>query len=38
MLEVQVGALNIPELEIEPADADHVTAVLVDPVTLAVNC
>jgi len=38
MFEVQVGAVSTPELEIEPAVADHVTAVFVEPVTVAVNC
>jgi hypothetical protein len=37
-LEVHVGAVNIPELETEPAEADQVTAVFVEPVTVAVNC
>jgi hypothetical protein len=37
-LEVDVGAVNSPAVEIEPADADHVTAVFVEPVTVAVNC
>jgi predicted NBD/HSP70 family sugar kinase len=32
------GAVNNPVLEIEPALADQVTAVLFVPVTLAVNC
>jgi len=31
------GAVKSPELEIAPALADHVTAVLVEPVTVAVN-
>jgi hypothetical protein len=30
--------VNDPVLEIEPALADQVTAVLLVPVTLAVNC
>jgi hypothetical protein len=38
MLEVQVGALRTPELEIDPALVDQVTAVFVVPFTLAVNC
>ncbi len=38
ILEAQVGAVNIPELEIEPPEADQVTAVFVEPVTVAVNC
>lgn len=33
-----VGAANRPLLETVPADADQVTAVLVVPCTLAVNC
>jgi hypothetical protein len=33
-----VGAVKSPELEIEPAEAVQVTAVFVDPVTVAVNC
>jgi len=33
-----VGAVSNPELEIDPAVADQVTAVLVFPVTVAVNC
>jgi len=32
------GAVKSPELEIAPALADQVTAVLVEPVTVAVNC
>lgn len=32
------GAVNIPEEEIEPALADHVTAELLIPLTVAVNC
>ena len=32
------GAVQRPELLIVPAAADHVTAVLVVPVTVAVNC
>jgi len=38
MLVLAVGAVKSPELEIDPAVAVHVTAVLVDPVTVAVNC
>ena len=33
-----VGAVKRPVLETVPADADQVTAVLVVPCTLAVNC
>jgi len=33
-----VGAVYSPELETDPRDADQVTAVLVVPVTVAVNC
>ena len=33
-----VGAVKRPLLETVPADADQVTAVLVVPSTLAVNC
>src|SRR5437773_1634259 len=32
------GAEKRPELEIDPAVADQATAVLVEPVTVAVNC
>ena len=35
---VTVGAVKRPLLETEPADADHVTAVLLVPCTLALNC
>jgi hypothetical protein len=38
MLDVQVGAVSSPEVEIEPAVVDHVTAVFVEPVTVAINC
>jgi DNA primase len=38
ILEVHFGAVNIPEVEIEPDEADQVTVVLLDPVTVAVNC
>ena len=38
VLALTVGAVNSPELEIDPAVADQVTAVLVEPVTVAVNC
>lgn len=33
-----VGAVKIPVLEIEPPVVDHVTAVLLDPLTVAENC
>lgn len=32
------GAVKSPELEIVPSDADHVTPVFVDPLTVSVNC
>ncbi len=38
VLELTVGAVKSPELEIDPAVADQVTAVFVEPVTVAVNC
>jgi hypothetical protein len=38
ILEVQAGAVSTPELEMVPAEVDQVTAVLVVPVTVAVNC
>jgi hypothetical protein len=38
VVEVTLGAVKRPEVEIEPAVADQVTAVLVEPVTVAVNC
>ena len=38
MLVLVVGAENIPVLEIVPAVEDQVTAVLLVPVTYAVNC
>jgi hypothetical protein len=37
-LEEVVGAVYRPDAEIVPALADHVTAVLLFPVTVAVNC
>ncbi len=37
-LVLTIGAVKSPELEIEPAEAVHVTAVLVEPVTVALNC
>src|SRR5437879_7678763 len=38
VLVLTAGAVKSPELEIVPAVADQVTAVLVEPVTVAVNC
>ena len=38
VFEVTVGAVNSPDVEIDPALADHVTAVFVEPLTDAVNC
>ncbi len=38
VLEVTAGAVKSPEVEIVPAVADQVTAVFVEPVTVAVNC
>src|SRR2546425_4658892 len=38
VLALTVGAVKSPELEIEPAVAVHVTAVLDRPVTVALNC
>jgi hypothetical protein len=38
LLELTVGAVKSPEVEIDPAVADQVTAVFVEPVTVAVNC
>ena len=38
MLDVQVGAVRSPEVEIDPALVDHVTAVFVEPLTEALNC
>ena len=35
---VTVGAVKRPALEIVPALVDHVTAVFVEPVTVALNC
>jgi hypothetical protein len=32
------GAVRSPEVEMDPAEVDHVTAVLAEPLTLAVNC
>jgi hypothetical protein len=33
-----VGAVYNPDVEIEPPEADQVTAVLVVPLTVALNC
>jgi hypothetical protein len=33
-----LGAVYSPELDIVPPVADHVTDVLLEPVTVAVNC
>ena len=33
-----VGAVKSPELEMDPALADQVTPVFVEPLTVAVNC
>ncbi len=38
VFELTVGAVNSPALETDPAVADQVTAVLLDPVTAAANC
>ena len=38
MLAPTAAAEKRPELEIDPAVADQATAVLVEPVTVAVNC
>jgi len=38
VLVLTAGAVKSPELEIDPAVADQVTAVLVEPVTVAENC
>ncbi len=38
VLPLTVGAVNIPPLDIEPAVADQVTAVLLVPCTVAANC
>ena len=35
---VTLGAVNSPALEIVPLVADHVTAVLLAPCTVAANC
>jgi hypothetical protein len=35
---VTVGAVNMPPVETEPEEVDHVTAVLPVPCTVAVNC
>ena len=36
--EVTAGAVKSPEVEMDPALADQVTAVFVEPLTAAVNC
>ena len=38
VLLLTLGAVNIPTLETEPAEADQVTAVLLVPWTVAENC
>jgi hypothetical protein len=38
MLPALPGAVNRPDVEMEPPLADQVTAVLLEPVTVAVNC
>jgi len=38
LVELTLGAVNSPLLEIVPADAVHVTAVFAEPLTVAVNC
>src|SRR6266480_7080783 len=38
VLVLTAGAVKSPELESDPAVADQVTAVLVEPVTVAANC
>ena len=38
VLLVILGAVNNPPLETVPAVADHVTAVLLEPCTVAANC
>jgi hypothetical protein len=38
VLALTLGAVNSPELEIDPAVADQVTPVFALPVTVAVNC
>jgi hypothetical protein len=35
---VTAGAVSTPVLEIEPAVVDHVTFILVEPLTVAENC
>ena len=36
--EVTTGAVKSPDVEMDPALADQVTAVFVEPLTVAVNC
>ncbi len=38
VVEVNEGAVKSPVLEMVPAEADHVTPVFVEPLTVAVNC
>jgi len=38
LLALTAGAVYRPDAEIEPFVVDHVTAVFVEPLTLAVNC
>ena len=38
VVEVTEGAVKSPVLETVPAEADQVTAVFVEPLTVAVNC
>jgi hypothetical protein len=38
VVEVTEGAVKSPVLEMVPAEAVHVTAVFVEPLTVAVNC
>jgi hypothetical protein len=38
VVEVTDGAVRSPEVEMDPAEVDQVTAVFVEPLTVAVNC
>jgi L-2-hydroxyglutarate oxidase LhgO len=38
VVDVTVGAVRSPALDMDPAEADHVRAVLDEPLTVAVNC
>jgi hypothetical protein len=38
VVEVTLGAVRSPEVEMDPAEVDHLTAVLLEPLTVAVNC